>query len=130
MNNNQIYSCFGSFVLRTPLFPLDKLRALLQGENLSQDALLEVCQDKSVQEALFLASPSFFREVRKWMDGKLPNSKEADKVMQGVMRYFARMCTRCTPFGMFAGISAGNVGEAFRVAAPYRETALCMCVWI
>lgn len=120
MNNNQIYSCFGSFVLRTPLFPLDKLRDLLQGENLSQDALLEVCQDKSVQEALFLASPSFFREVQKWMDGKLPNSKEADKVMQGVMRYFARMCTRCTPFGMFAGISTGKVGEAFRVAAPYR----------
>lgn len=79
--------------------------------NLDENALKDVCKNPAFQEALFLASPTFYREAMKWMDSKLPNQKEEDKAMQVVYRYFARMCTRCTPFGLFAGITTGNVGE-------------------
>ena len=89
--------------------------------DLDENALKEVCKHPAVQEALFLASPAFYREAMKWMDGKLPNQKEEDKAMQGVYRYFARMCTRCTPFGLFAGITTGIVGERTEIEMSAHE---------
>ncbi len=105
------YTPFSTFALRTPFFPMADIRLLASKADLDENALKQVCKNPAVQEALFLASPVFYREAMKWMEGRLSNKKEEDKVMRGVYRYFARMCTRCTPFGLFAGISAGTVGE-------------------
>lgn len=116
-----IYKYLQNIILRTPFFPMADIRRLASKENLDQNTLKEVCKNPAVQEALFLASPAFYREAMKWMDGKLPNQKEEDKAMQGVYRYFARMCTRCTPFGLFAGITTGSVGERTEIELSAHE---------
>ena len=36
-------------------------------------------------------------------------------MVQGLLRYYARMCTRCTPFGLFAGITTGSFGEVTEI---------------
>lgn len=115
------YTPFSTFVLRTPFFPLENVRLLTSKADLDENALKEVCKNPAVQEALFLASPAFYREAMKWIEGKLPNQKEEDKAMQGVYRYFARMCTRCTPFGLFAGITTGSVGERTEIELSAHE---------
>ncbi len=107
--------------MRTPFFPMADIRRLASKADLDENAVKEVCKKPAVQEALFLASPSFHSEVVKWMEGRLPNKKEEDKVMRGIYRYFARMCTRCTPFGLFAGISVGTVGESTRIEMEATE---------
>ena len=48
---------------------------LVKGDVNTKEALLEVCADETVMEALFIASPSFYREVQKWREGKLPKNK-------------------------------------------------------
>jgi hypothetical protein len=110
-----IYKYLQHIVLRTPSFPIERIKALTKGEKVTQQDLIKICHNPFVSEALFLASPSFHSEVVKWIEGKLPNKKEEEKVKQGVYRYFARMCTRCTPFGLFAGISVGTVGESTNI---------------
>lgn len=122
MNEEQNYTNFQRYILRTPLLPINYIRRLVKDGVITKDALLDACADEAVMEALFLASPSFYREVQKWREGKLPNSKEEDKVMQGLYRYLARMCTRCTPFGMFAGITAGTVADKTDIKMSPKET--------
>ena len=115
------YTSFSTFVLRTPFFPMEDVRLLASKENLDENALKEICKNPALEEALFLASPTFYREAMKWIEGKLPNQKEEDKAMLGVYRYFARMCTRCTPFGLFAGITTGSVGEKTEIDLSAHE---------
>ena len=122
MDKEQIYTNLQKYILRTPLLPINNIRQLVKDGVITKESLLEVCADETVMEALFIASPSFYREVQKWREGKLPNSKEEDKVMQGLYRYFARMCTRCTPFGMFAGITAGTVTDKTEIKMSPKET--------
>lgn len=70
----------------------EKLRHLFQGEQL--------------KEALFLASPTFSVEVEKWLEYK----KESNpKMITSLLKYAIRMSTRSTPFGLFAGVSLGNL---------------------
>lgn len=119
------HSPFPTFVLRTPFSSLETIRQLVSKKDVDENALKEICKSPAVHEALFLASPSFFREAMKWTEGKLPNRKEEEKAMQGVYRYFARMCTRCTPFGLFAGITTGNIGETTKIElSPHEQDNL------
>ncbi len=38
-----------------------------------------------------------------------------------LVQYFARMCDRCTPFGLFAGVSVGDVGDETRLRLAGRS---------
>ncbi len=116
-----IYNHLHKIILRTPFFPMEDIRRLASKADLDENALKEVCKNPAIQEALYLASPVFYREAMKWMEGRLPNRKEEEKAMQGVYRYFARMCTRCTPFGLFAGITTGNIGERTEIEMSAHE---------
>lgn len=118
MNSMVTYYHFPNFILRTPLFPMERIKSLVQGTEVAESDLFEICRNPFIKEALYLASPSFYREVLKWLDGKLPSRKEEDRMKNSLIRYFGRMCTRCTPFGMFAGISVGRIGENTCIEMP------------
>ena len=119
------YSPFPNFILRTPFSPMEVIRQLASKENVDESELKVICKSLAIQEALFLASPSFYYETLKWLENKLPNRKEEEKVIQGVLRYLARMCTRCTPFGLFAGITTGSIGEKTEIMlSPHKEDNL------
>lgn len=111
MKDKMSYKHFGHFVIRTPLLAVNEIRDLVGEEEVSKDKLTEICRKPYIKEALYLASPSFYTEVEKWLAGKLPTTKEENKVMLGIIRYYARMSTRCTPFGMFSGISTGEITD-------------------
>ncbi len=87
----------GFFVLRTPLLPweeLDRLRA-------DPDYVHTLAAVPAVTEALHLASPGL---MRRWTTGA-PNAR----VTAAVTAYLVRMCSRATPFGLFAGCATGVV---------------------
>ncbi|HEU4538582.1 MAG TPA: lantibiotic dehydratase, partial [Polyangiaceae bacterium] len=121
------YEPSGFFALRTPLLPARALRELwgepgerpgdpeglgraLAGEREATAARLRAaCAAPEVREAIFVASPSLAGALGGW--GALA-PEAARKVDQAAYRYFARMAGRATPFGLFAGCSAGDVGGA------------------
>ncbi len=56
-------------------------------------------------EALILSSPNLYSEFVK------SNGYLSEDIRLSLFKYFLRMSYRCTPFGMFAGISLGIIGK-------------------
>ncbi|HYO03265.1 MAG TPA: lantibiotic dehydratase, partial [Mycobacterium sp.] len=90
----------GFFVLRAPLLPLEELDRLRTEPGYWQT----LAARPDVREALHLASPGLMRRVAA--------GSPDDRVVASVTAYLVRMCTRATPFGLFAGCATGVVGDA------------------
>ncbi|MGP1446341.1 MAG: lantibiotic dehydratase family protein [Candidatus Limimorpha sp.] len=122
MGDNIPYKSFERYIFRAAHSPIDEIRKLMSEDVVFRKDLRKLSTNPSIKEALFIASPSFYHEVQKWTEGELPNIKEDEKVMHGLLRYFSRMCTRCTPFGMFAGISVGEMADDTEMAMSPEKT--------
>lgn len=99
------------FALRAPLMPVS--RWLAGGASAADRAaslasLRALWDDARVREAVLLASSSLHERLSGW-DWNASNEKGA-KLAQALYRYVARMCTRPTPFGLFASLSVGREG--------------------
>ena len=100
------------FVLRTPLLPFNDWlgRCDDTADRGTARARLKVLLSRpEVDEALFVASPSLHGRLKQWRAD--PDSSQGRKVEQALVRYVSRMVGRATPFGLFAGVSVGRVGE-------------------
>ena len=115
------YQNFPSYVLRTPLFPFTFLDQLIAKTATPEKQLKEVCASPEIQEAIFLASPNLYDKMMKWLEDTLDDPKEEKRLPRSIMRYILRMCTRCTPFGLFAGFTLGHWQETSNVTLPPRE---------
>lgn len=101
---------FKNFVLRTPSFPIEFYIGLL--ENFSLDKLIQCYKNPFVKEALFIASPEFKATLDKWVDQPDQFSKEKSEALElTLLKYIARIASRCTPFGLFSGCSVGELGS-------------------
>src|SRR5262249_13794663 len=60
-----------------------------------------------LRDALFVASPDLDEFFEVWRQA--PESKRGLRVEQALVRYFSRMAGRPTPFGLFAGVSVGEL---------------------
>jgi lantibiotic biosynthesis protein len=89
----------GFFVMRAPLLPLEELDRLRADPEYWQS----LAARPDVREALYLASPGLMR--------RLAEGNPDSRVAASVTAYLVRMCTRATPFGLFAGCAFGLVGE-------------------
>ncbi|MFO0579661.1 MAG: lantibiotic dehydratase [Polyangia bacterium] len=121
----------GFFVLRTPLLPVNVLKALGSGltaqqrlESGASDPDLEAAlsadraaqraclaalfAQPEVKEALLLASPLTADSMEVWQ--RDPDSERGRKIQNTLIRYAIRMVARPTPFGLFAGCSFGTIG--------------------
>src|SRR5262245_13709992 len=113
------YRAAGFFVLRAPLLAADTLRRWgeagvpAEGEDplvareRARSLLREVIERPEVREAIYVASPSLSERLGKWIAD--PETKAGAKVEAALVRYFARMCSRPTPYGLFAGFSVGEI---------------------
>ena len=85
------------FVLRTPLLPID---TLIDWTNAGPDEetllahLRALAERPEIAEALSLASADL---------GTALAEKPSKKVLLALARYIARMSSRATPYGIFAG---------------------------
>lgn len=121
------------FVLRTPQLPLEEFLALSESLSLPQALwdggdlesvvatdrklvrarLIKLLERTDIQEALWLASPEFFESLALWK--KEPESTKGQKLERALYRYVARMTSRPTPFGLFAGCTVGRIGASTRL---------------
>ncbi|NER12569.1 hypothetical protein GWK08_03885 [Leptobacterium flavescens] len=121
------YKNFPNFVLRTPLLPLSFFEELTAEDVISDKRIKEVFKDPLVKEAIFLASPSLYSEAVKWAE----EDRKDDKLKYSILKYIARMSSRCTPFGLFAGCALGKIDEETNIelddpATNRRHTRLDM----
>lgn len=127
------YSC-SFFALRTPLLPFAEFLAWGAGveaanalddddqqlsETLERDRarlrthLQAIFSRPENREALLVASPDLAEAYELWE--RDPSSERGQGVERALVRYFARMAGRPSPFGLFAGVSTGSIGEETRL---------------
>ncbi|HLJ26458.1 MAG TPA: lantibiotic dehydratase [Candidatus Angelobacter sp.] len=120
------------FVLRTPLLPVSELTAWSEAltavqawEGEADVGALETAWKQDVQtlrsrlrklidrpeilHALYVASPALQTGIEHWK--RDPDSKKGLQAERALVRYFARMATRSTPFGLFSGCSVGRLQQ-------------------
>lgn len=97
---------FDFYLLRVPLLPYDRLEAL------HTQSIKSIFEDPLLQEAIYLASQDLHTTLLQWIAGtiSLRPAKE-HKLVISLYKYLLRMCTRCTPYGLFAGSATGTVTE-------------------
>jgi lantibiotic biosynthesis protein len=136
MSISSEFAASGLVVMRTPLLPRETLDAWTDGLHAasSDDAVLEAAltHDRKllrerlqallarpeIADAIFLASPDIVESIEAWQ--REPDSKKGRRTEQGLVRYFLRMVTRATPFGLFSGCTPGVVGERTRLTLTER----------
>ncbi|CAI8746682.1 lantibiotic dehydratase family protein [Chryseobacterium sp. IT-36CA2] len=109
------YLPFEKFVLRTPLLSLDFFKDLTSAEIISDQQLIDTCQNETIREAIFLASPSLSSQIDRWMNGEITDAEKKMKLKHSVLKYLSRMSSRCTPYGLFAGCSVGSFSDQTQI---------------
>ena len=99
------YKILNTAIFRTPILSLNNK----QIQNMS---LLDCCvlDNKLLFESTYLASPELSNLIGQ--NGKVkPLHDKLIKLQISILKYYIRMSTRCTPFGLFAGCGTGEIGE-------------------
>lgn len=117
------YNHFSKYILRSPLLPTSFFFNLTKDDKISIAKFKEACENSVVKEALYLASPNLYRSFEKWLKGTLKTPEAEEKMFYTILKYLSRMSSRCTPFGLFAGTSVGEIGnETSVIRSPISKT--------
>lgn len=113
------YSFLPELILRTP--------GKSFSSEITREFVLEMLNDNSFLEAIYLASPSLYQSIKdlKSSKGLSPNHRE--KVIFSCAKYLLRNRTRPTPFGLFSGNSVIKWGKTSKVEIAmdsFRKTRL------
>ena len=96
------------FVFRSPLLPCSNAR-------LEENNFFLFTKQAIFKEAIYLASPALYSEMLKWHEGSLTDAKSIDKLQISLYKYYMRMQSRCTPYGLFAGLGMGEWHEQNKI---------------
>lgn len=107
--NKNPYQSFPEYILRTPLLPFSFYQELTAKEKISNEDFSNLLKNKVFLESLFLASPILYQEAIKWLNQETTNTKKVKRLKYSLLKYISRMCSRCTPFGLFAGCAIGQI---------------------
>lgn len=102
------YHNLNNYVLRTPLMAVNFFIDFTNDKVISDIKFKNTLKNPVIKEAIFLASPTLYFEVEKWLNNELKDKKKIDKLKISALKYIARLSSRCTPFGLFAGCSVGE----------------------
>lgn len=112
------YQPHHSFVVRNPLFPVEQFfnwKSQEGNTEASKEILRKHLQDfyrqPIVQEALYIGSPDLHEQMLLWLENKIDKPDKKEKTESSLVKYMIRMCTRCTPYGLFASCTRGTIAD-------------------
>ncbi len=106
-----MYKHFSKFVVRAPLNTLEELYDVLSDDK----KIIDKLSIPIVKEAIFWASPDLSIELSKLLSNKDYNTVQKSKIIYSLLKYYIRLSSRCTPFGLFAGCSLGIIGSETKI---------------
>lgn len=105
------YCACDFYMLRTPMLSINDYFETFKNQT-CLDGLSKVFSNFFLQEALLISSKALSSELSRAMERPTSN---ADGLMSSLIKYYIRITTRPTPFGMFSGISIGKFGNDSKV---------------
>jgi thiopeptide-type bacteriocin biosynthesis protein len=102
---NNLYEPLSFHMYRKPLLKINDFISF-QNNNFVENYKIYFIENKVIQEAIYLASPSLYNSLRSIEEEVFSKkeSKKLNKVMQSFYNYLVRMSTRPTPFGIFSTV--------------------------
>ncbi|MGH3972177.1 MAG: lantibiotic dehydratase [Pseudonocardiaceae bacterium] len=120
MNEPSLFSCAGFALLRAPVHPVCRAEEIHVdvAEGAADEAmrLVEYLRaatvDSVLREAVTVSSPSLARRWDEILsgDGRL-GIVDLRRAVRALTAYRLRMATRCTPFGLMAGVAVAEIAE-------------------
>lgn len=100
------YQFLEEYVFRAPIFSSRKFKQKFSLRKLEDNQIKEICKNSIFEEAIYLASPELHHQIHQWKTSQ-------DKILENrlkhsIIKYYIRMSTRCTPFGLFSGVGHGS----------------------
>lgn len=103
-------------VLRIPLLSINYIEKL-RIQNLSTENILATIRGLCtpiVLEALYISSPVYYKELQELLKSTectISHSKVLN-IWLGFVKYYSRMCSRATPFGLMGSVGVVNLGQS------------------
>lgn len=106
------------YLLRLPSFSLANLtylNDLVNIETLSNKdkfLLKKFFSNEYFLKAIYIASKPLYFAYEKWVNSSgVVDSQSEKRLIKSLYKYYVRMCSRPTPFGLFAGVSFGDISD-------------------
>ncbi len=96
-----------TFIIRTTKTPFSVLADFHKSAD-SIEKLTDFYTDEEIQNSLFIASPTVYYQLLKWLKLSRKEKLSQQKLILSLYKYLIRMASRCTPFGLFAGVATGK----------------------
>lgn len=106
-----MYKIFNKYILRTPLLSVDYFFKITKNENITEEEILAEFSNPAIAEAIYLASPILYKELKKLAKNEINSTREKEKIQNSFLKYLSRISSRSTPFGLFAGSSLGEIND-------------------
>lgn len=90
-------------IVRSPIYPFNFSSSI--------ESVLKLLDDAFFMEAIYVASPLLYEEAVKLKTGQVKAEKDKQKIINSLYRYFTRMYSRSTPFGLFSSCDVAEWGS-------------------
>ncbi|RAJ21009.1 lantibiotic dehydratase [Pedobacter cryoconitis] len=100
------------YLIRTPSFSIDSLYALnkyLQDQDIN--AVKQTFSNDFFLKAIYFSSRDFYKIAKFWIDDDAVIFNSEDRVLITLYKYYNRICSRSTPYGLFAGFALGKTSK-------------------
>ncbi|MEO8234723.1 MAG: lantibiotic dehydratase family protein [Flavobacterium sp.] len=101
------------YVLRSTSLSLDdffQMNDLFKSKNSKELKIL--FKNEKFLNAIYFSSRPFYHLVKVWLKEDYTVWNSDDKVLESLYKYYTRMSTRCTPYGLFSGFTTGQTTNA------------------
>lgn len=105
------YEPLSGIAMRFPQYPLDLFLRCLDNE----EEMLKVFRNNGFKNAILFSSPALYKEYKRLLSGEMTGEKDKLKVKLSLLKYFARMSSRCTPFASLASCGYVNWGNSQQI---------------
>lgn len=96
-----------NIITRSPIYPFNFQSDIEQ--------IAQLLDDDFFLEAIYIASPLLYEECLKLKSGEVKSEKDRSKLINSLYRYYTRMYTRSTPFGLFSTCDVAEWGDGNQV---------------
>ncbi|SDB85661.1 lantibiotic dehydratase [Shouchella lonarensis] len=102
------YKVMHPFMYRLPMRSLQYLDRVtnIDEQKMTKKDAIKMLVDDDMKEAIRVASPTLFEALAQ-LDHK--TGKELNHIFDSILKYYIRMCSRPTPFGLFSSVGVGNL---------------------
>lgn len=100
------------YLVRCSSFTIDDFNSLNKAVS-QQDinGIKAIFRNQKFFDAIFFSSRFFYKTAKDWLQNDKIVFDSNDKVLITLYKYYTRICTRSTPYGLFAGFSMGNITD-------------------